>query len=220
MQDYYAPIITAFEAGIAFTPGREWTGDYHLDFDCLLVSLVSCCCQLQQTAGRRCCWACNLPSCDDCCLTIEPFDPAAQDSASASAAPGAENAENGPRWSMLDGRLHGDAGDPAEPPSADATSALIARPPLQLASRPGTQCQGHASFESHAWILMVHALMTLMASTVDADGDVSSAAEFLHSRRTYQGLVDANLDGEPTPVVPIKQGRTGRAAQYQQEGAA
>jgi hypothetical protein len=42
-QEYYAPIITAFEAQIAFTPGSEWTGEYHLKFDCLLVSYVTCC---------------------------------------------------------------------------------------------------------------------------------------------------------------------------------
>lgn len=45
-----------------------------------------------------------------------------------------------------------------------------------------------------------------------------SAADYLHSRRTYQGLVDATPAGEATPVVSIKQGRTGRAAQYQEEG--
>jgi hypothetical protein len=41
VQDYYAPIITAFEAQIAFTPGSEWTGEYHLKFDCLLVSRMT-----------------------------------------------------------------------------------------------------------------------------------------------------------------------------------
>ena len=48
VQDYYAPIITAFEAQIAFTPGSEWTGEYHLKFDCLLVSYVTCC------SGNKC----------------------------------------------------------------------------------------------------------------------------------------------------------------------
>lgn len=42
-QEYYAPVITAFEAQIAFTPGSEWTGEYQLRFDCLLVSYVTCC---------------------------------------------------------------------------------------------------------------------------------------------------------------------------------
>ena len=40
MQDYYAPIITAYEAHIAFAPGQQWTGDYSMDFSCLLVHLA------------------------------------------------------------------------------------------------------------------------------------------------------------------------------------
>lgn len=54
--------------------------------------------------------------------------------------------------------------------------------------------------------------------TADGAGEVTSAAEFLHGRRTYQGLVEADPMGEAAPVVPIKQGRTGRAAQYREEG--
>lgn len=38
MQEYYAPVITAYEAHIALAPGQEWTGEYHMDFTCLLVS--------------------------------------------------------------------------------------------------------------------------------------------------------------------------------------
>lgn len=39
-QDFYAPIITAYEAHIAFAPGQSWTGDYRTDFACLLVSKI------------------------------------------------------------------------------------------------------------------------------------------------------------------------------------
>ncbi len=40
-QDFYAPIITAYEAHIAFAPGQSWTGDYRTDFACLLVSKIT-----------------------------------------------------------------------------------------------------------------------------------------------------------------------------------
>ena len=40
VQEFYAPIITAYEAHIAFAPGQEWTGDYRMDFSCLLVLTV------------------------------------------------------------------------------------------------------------------------------------------------------------------------------------
>lgn len=52
----------------------------------------------------------------------------------------------------------------------------------------------------------------------DGGGEVLSAADYLHSRRTYQGLGEAEPADEATPAVSIKQGRTGRAAQYQEEG--
>ena len=39
-KEYYAPIITPFEAHLAFAGGAEWTGDYHLDFAAVLVRLV------------------------------------------------------------------------------------------------------------------------------------------------------------------------------------
>lgn len=37
-RDYYAPLITPWEAHLAFTPGAAWTGEYRTDFACLLVS--------------------------------------------------------------------------------------------------------------------------------------------------------------------------------------
>ena len=37
-KEYYAPIITPFEAHLAFSGDAEWTGDYSLDFSCLQVS--------------------------------------------------------------------------------------------------------------------------------------------------------------------------------------
>ncbi len=36
-RDYLAPIITAHEAQLAFTPGAQWTGEYHLDMQPLEV---------------------------------------------------------------------------------------------------------------------------------------------------------------------------------------
>ena len=39
-KEYYAPIITPFEAHLAFAGGAEWTGEYHLDFAAVLVRLV------------------------------------------------------------------------------------------------------------------------------------------------------------------------------------
>lgn len=44
-REYYAPLITSYEAHVAFSPGAEWTGTYRLDFDCLLVRrpLLSSC---------------------------------------------------------------------------------------------------------------------------------------------------------------------------------
>ena len=38
-KEYYAPIITPFEAHLAFAGGAEWTGEYHLDFAAVLVRL-------------------------------------------------------------------------------------------------------------------------------------------------------------------------------------
>ena len=35
-KEFYAPIITPFEAQLAFQPGKAWTGDYRLDFASLL----------------------------------------------------------------------------------------------------------------------------------------------------------------------------------------
>ena len=39
-KEYYAPIITPFEAHLAFAGGAEWTGEYRLDFAAVLVRLV------------------------------------------------------------------------------------------------------------------------------------------------------------------------------------
>lgn len=36
-REYYAPLITAYEAHLAFSPDAQWAGTYCLDFDCLLV---------------------------------------------------------------------------------------------------------------------------------------------------------------------------------------
>ena len=36
-KEYYAPIITPFEAQLAFTAGAEWSTDYRLDFGSLLL---------------------------------------------------------------------------------------------------------------------------------------------------------------------------------------
>jgi len=35
-KEFYAPLITPYEAQLAFSPGSEWTGDYRLDFASLL----------------------------------------------------------------------------------------------------------------------------------------------------------------------------------------
>lgn len=35
-KDFYAPIITPYEAQLAFTPGAQWSGDYRLDYESLL----------------------------------------------------------------------------------------------------------------------------------------------------------------------------------------
>ena len=35
-KEYYAPIITPYEAQLALTPGAEWGKEYRLDFDSLL----------------------------------------------------------------------------------------------------------------------------------------------------------------------------------------
>ena len=37
-KEYYAPIITPYEAHLAFSGDAEWTGDYSLDFSSLQVS--------------------------------------------------------------------------------------------------------------------------------------------------------------------------------------
>ncbi len=37
-KDYYAPVITPWEALLAFDDDLEWTGEYRLGFQCLLVS--------------------------------------------------------------------------------------------------------------------------------------------------------------------------------------
>jgi len=55
-----------------------------------------------------------------------------------------------------------------------------------------------------------------------ADGDkalvdVKSAAQYMHSRRTFMGL-ESPLTGAPVqPVVKAVPGRSGRAAQYSDE---
>lgn len=36
-REYYAPLITPWEAHLAFTPGASWTASYRTDFNCLLV---------------------------------------------------------------------------------------------------------------------------------------------------------------------------------------
>ena len=36
-KDYYAPVITPWEALLAFDADLEWTGEYKLGFQCLLV---------------------------------------------------------------------------------------------------------------------------------------------------------------------------------------
>jgi hypothetical protein len=35
-KEFYAPLITPYEAQLAFSPGLEWTGEYRLDFASLL----------------------------------------------------------------------------------------------------------------------------------------------------------------------------------------
>lgn len=37
-KEYFAPIITPYEAQLAFTPGKEWGEEYRLDFGSLLLS--------------------------------------------------------------------------------------------------------------------------------------------------------------------------------------
>ena len=39
-KEYYAPIITPYEAQLAFTAGAEWTGEYSLEFDSVLESFA------------------------------------------------------------------------------------------------------------------------------------------------------------------------------------
>ena len=36
-KEYFAPVITPWEALLAFAGGKEWTGEYKLGFQCLLV---------------------------------------------------------------------------------------------------------------------------------------------------------------------------------------
>ena len=38
-KEFYAPIITPYEAYVAFSPDTEWTGEYQLDFSAVLVSI-------------------------------------------------------------------------------------------------------------------------------------------------------------------------------------
>ena len=37
-KEYYAPIITPYEAQLAFSAGAKWTGEYSLEFDSVLES--------------------------------------------------------------------------------------------------------------------------------------------------------------------------------------
>lgn len=65
----------------------------------------------------------------------------------------AANAES-PRWSLLDGRLHGDSASVAtgEPPAAAAAaSALVARPEMQLTAAKG----------ANRWSLLQHVATTM-----------------------------------------------------------
>jgi hypothetical protein len=121
---------------------------------------------------------------------------------------------------MLDGQLHGDAAAPGNASSAAGNGALIPRPALQLASKAGVWPCVNGFVRDLVVGSSVLQKAHDMPCTANADGagEVLSAADYLHSRRTYQGLVDTEPAGEATPVVSIKQGRTGRAAQYEEEG--
>lgn len=46
-------------------------------------------------------------------------------------------AADGPRWSLLDGRLHGGTADAGALPPDAAAGALVARPKMQLAAAKG-----------------------------------------------------------------------------------
>ena len=50
-KEYYAPIITPFEAHLAFSGVTEWTGNYSLDFSSLQVSFGSSCPGFFSTLG-------------------------------------------------------------------------------------------------------------------------------------------------------------------------
>lgn len=148
-REYYAPIISAYEAHVAFSPGQNWTGTYRLDFQCLL----------QQGED----------------------DEHAQTGTSS----------DSPRMSLLDGQLYGGS------ESVSAAKIVDSTPNLSLAVRP----------QSH------------MMSTPGGKDDITTAAQYLHSRRTYVGLHDHLADASPKPSGAITIGRVGRAAGYSEEVA-
>lgn len=140
-REYYAPLITAYEAHVAFSPGAQWTGTYRLDFDCLLDGSD---CQIQAPHPR-----------------------------------------DSPRMSLVDGRLYWDS-EEAVCGSPQSHLPLATRPKMQLITKGST-------------------------------ADITSAADYLHGRRTYMGLQDHLTESQPKLAGSIAVGRIGRAAGYSEE---
>lgn len=175
-KEYLSPVITPFEAELAFVEKRVWTGEYRLDYGGLAAGNG-----LENGLGSE--------------GKKEGEDDAEEEE---------------PRFSLISGAYEG-GGVREDTPEAEGSSALAVVgngvKDLQVREEAGA--------------------LTL-AGERRQQRSAKSGAEYLVSKRTYQGLTvpQHTLDesgmtpgdsSERTPVVPAVKGRSGRAAGYSDE---
>ena len=169
-RDFLAPIITAFEAELAFTPGAAWTpGQYRTGFP-------------------------DAPP--------PPADrPCAEDAAAARAV-------------ARDAADASSSGD--DEPQPSSSQQLIVRRRVRRVRRARACCVG-ADAAARPQVQGDRGVRA--QGGAGGVAAVTTAAEFLTLRRTYQGLVPVTREGGDAPPCAA-QGQTGRAAVYSGEGSA
>ncbi|GAQ80395.1 diphthamide synthesis DPH2 family protein [Klebsormidium nitens] len=173
-KEYLSPVITPFEAELAFVEKRVWTGEYRLDYGGLATGNG-----LQNGLGSE-----GKGDGED------------------------DSEEDEPRFSLISGTYE-PGGVQEVTPEAEGSSALA----VVGNGVKDLQVRGEAG------------ALTL-AGERRQQSAAKTGAEYLVSKRTYQGLTVPQhmLDEggvtqlmEKTPVVPAVKGRSGRAARYADE---
>jgi diphthamide biosynthesis protein 2 len=173
-KEYLSPVITPFEAELAFSQKRAWTGEYRLDFSGL--------------AGDQ---------------GLEAGNGGVQEVDS-------EDEEEEPRFSLISGAYEsGSVVRGSQEGETSSAVALVSNDVRALQVSEGARALTTFGGRKH-------------------EGGAKSGAEYLVSKRTYQGLsvpqymrqengTQAGGSEKSTPVVTVVKGRSGRAAGYSDE---